>query len=75
MDNLCETVLQMCVLVGIHTLCTQLLPSGSMRGMLHMACGWMLLHMMLTNLLAIGGQSAGQSTWAWSEWVMSARGR
>lgn len=76
LDALCEMVMQLCLMVGINTLCTYLLPSGSMRGVLHLACGWMLLHMMLSNLLTWGGQyTPEQSLEGMGAWMTRQMGR
>ena len=54
MTYVCEMVWQLCMLVGACTLCMQLLPSGALREHIRLACGFMLLHMMLSKLLAWG---------------------
>ena len=51
MAYLCEIIWQLCMLTGVCTLCMHLLPSGAVRGHIRLACGLMLLHMMLSKLL------------------------
>lgn len=50
MDYLCQTISQLCILVCLCTLCEQLVPTDTLRGAIRMACGLMLLHIMLSQL-------------------------
>lgn len=70
MDALCQMISKLCVLVCLCALCQQVLPSGVMRGCARLACGLMLLHIMLSQLLLLcAPQQAAQLQSGLAGWI------